>query len=269
MILKGQKDFLYQRILRPILFGSRLARRSMMGHADSGINFDYIYKNSPTGYTRFGKLVDSVLLNLPASRATRNRQKTFARILKDEIATNIEIGRITRIVDLASGLARYLLEALSNKVKPSVEVLCIDMDQRVKLNGKKMAQGHPIIFIKGNAFRLGKLRKLSGKTGWKPNVIVASGLYANYGEEAFKQSISEIYETLEPGGLFVFDWVVHNPSQQLLERLAVTRSGKPWIMSYGSRDRIIQLVKHRGFTSCLTESDRWGMYIIFRARKNS
>ena len=263
----GLGAFLYKRVFRPVLFRSRLARRSMMGYADSGTNFDYIYRNVPTGYTRFGKVIDSVLLNLPASKATRDRQATFTLILKDEITRNIVGKKRTRIVDLASGLARYLLEAITDEIRPHVQVLCLDVDPRVKFGGQKLAKGRPILFARADVFRLGRYQKLCRKVGWNPNVVIASGLYANYGEVMFKQSIREIYEVLEPGGFFIFDWLIRNPSQRLLEQLAITRSGKPWVMSYGSSDRVVQLVREAGFVNCVSDLDRWRMYMIYRTRK--
>ena len=69
------EDFFYKRLVKPIIFTSRLGRKSMFGYADSGINFDHIYLNEAKGYTRIGRLVDRVLLSLPVAKATRYRKE--------------------------------------------------------------------------------------------------------------------------------------------------------------------------------------------------
>ncbi|MCF7869885.1 MAG: class I SAM-dependent methyltransferase family protein [Candidatus Omnitrophica bacterium] len=145
------EDFFYTRIIKPIFFTSRLGRKTMFGYADSGLNFDHIYRNEAKGYTRFGKLVDRVLLSLPACRATRHRKERVIDILRKEIDKNISKDRKTRIVDLASGPARYLVELITEDIEKSVEALCLDINPHSLSYGKKLPEDGRF-FIKNQMF---------------------------------------------------------------------------------------------------------------------
>ena len=97
VMLKKVEDFIYKRIIKNLIYSSRLGRRSALGYADSGINFDHIYQNNPKGYNRFGVIVDRLLLNLPGCKATRERFKKIKRILEDEFRRNVQRNVKTKI----------------------------------------------------------------------------------------------------------------------------------------------------------------------------
>ena len=105
--IKSQiENFWYKVILKNLLSLSKLGRTSIKGGADSGLNFDHMYRNNPKGITVFGKFVDRVLLNLPSVKATRQRKEVIIKILQNEVANNLILNKKSRILDLASGPAR-------------------------------------------------------------------------------------------------------------------------------------------------------------------
>jgi len=261
------KNFYYNNIIRNIIFPSRIARRSMFGYANSGMNFDYIYRNIATGYTRLGKLIDRLLLNLPSARATRDRKEKIVKIIKKEIRNNISINKKTKIVDLGSGPARYLIEAITREDKDYVEALCLDIDPKSIQRGRQLARDCSIVYKLGNVFRLGPYKRLSRKVEWRPNVVIASGLYLYYDDNFFKMSIKEIFEELEENGLFVFDNLVDNPNKQLLSRLGITKSGKHWSFYYRTPDMVKEYLSESGFRHLEILPDKWNMYILYKAKK--
>src|SRR3990167_8787788 len=97
------EDVLYQKIIRNLLLMSKFGRQSVLGEAATGYNFDYMYQNKPSGFNPLGYLIDFVLLNLPAVRATRDRRINLVKILSNEIRNNKTIGKTTKIVDIACG----------------------------------------------------------------------------------------------------------------------------------------------------------------------
>ncbi len=267
-LLNNLDNFFYRRIVRPLLFTSRLGRKSMFGYADSGLNFDHIYRNEAKGYMRFGRLIDKILLNLPSAKATRHRKAKIIEIQKTEIKKNIFFGRKTRIVDLASGPGRYLIEAITDENKNHVEALCLDIDKRNLEFGKKLAGEKPLLFKRANALRLGHFKKLSEKTAWIPNLVLCSGLYEYLNDAEVKKSINDIFSSLNKEGLFVFVTQMDSPSRKLIEKLGKVKGGKSWVLFYRKPDTLKSWMAEAGFKEINAEIDPWKMYVLYSGRKS-
>ncbi len=266
-ILGKIEDFFYKRIVKPLIFSSRLGRKSMFGYADSGINFDHIYSNEAKGYTKLGRIIDRILLNLPAAKATRYRKDKVISILKDEINKNIAKNKKTRIVDLASGPARYLVELITDDMKDRIEVLCLDIDKHSLDHGRKMAGNRPMLYRKSNILRIGSHHKrLSEKRGWSPNVVISSGLYEYLDDESVVSSLKTIKDYLEPGGLLLFITQRDSPNRKLIEKVGITKSGKEWKLFYRDPKLIEKWLVDLGYSDINTEIDPWGMYVFYKGR---
>ena len=138
---------------------SKLGRATMGGQADSGLNIDYMYRNKPKGVTRVGKFVDKILLNLPSVKATRQKKDVIIKILSNEIANNILLHKKTKILDIASGPARYIVDAITSYNQNGIEVLCLDSDKRSVNFGKILSGKKPIRYAKANVFKANHLKK--------------------------------------------------------------------------------------------------------------
>lgn len=264
------EKILYGRIIRGLIFTSRLGRRSMMGYADSGLNFDYIYKNSAVGYTRFGKIVDRILLNLPAAKAVRERKNLILSLLKKEVEKNSKDGKKSRIVDLASGPARYVLELIDDSNnKDWVEALCFDIDRNSIQQGTRLSMNRPILYKKANVFRLGHYKRLSQKVKWRPNIIVVSGLY-QYTEDSYvKSSLMEIFKELDLGGILITDVLCFNKNQKLVQRLGKRKDGSSWDFYYRDPEKFINWMRLCGFDEFNVIQDSWKMHAVCVGRKPS
>ncbi len=98
------------RMTCPISEGMRL------GHAtgfDSGSTLDYVYRNQPTGFTPLGRLIDRNYLDSIGWRGIRQRKVHIEELLRQAIADRRAAGAPVRIVDIAAGHGRYVLEALA------------------------------------------------------------------------------------------------------------------------------------------------------------
>lgn len=263
---KRLEDFFYTRILRGLLFTSRLGRKSMMGYADSGINFDYIYKNTPSGYIKIGRFIDKILLNLPAARATRNRKDTIIKILQEEINKNKEQRKMTRILDLASGPARYIVELINDDNKDLVEVLCVDINKRALKIGKELAGGRPIMYRNVNVFKMERYKRFSERKGWKPNVILASGLYEYLDDESVKKLLKESVAGIDRNGLMLIITQRSNPNRKLIEQLGRVKTGEPWKLFYRDNGVLENWLKQAGLRDIAITVDSWGMYVFCRGR---
>lgn len=263
------EDFIYKKIIRNIVFISRIGRRSMFGYADTGLNFDYIYRNQAKGYTRLGKTVDKILLNLPAAKATRFRKDKIVGILREEVNKNKNQGVKTRIVDIASGPARYIVELITEDIENYVEALCLDIDRLSLIYGKKIAGKKPILYKKSNVLRISPHHKrFSQKKNWRPNVIVASGFYEYLDDKTAISSLKTIKDFLETNGLLLLITQRDNPNRKLIEKLGVTKSGKRWILFYREPPVIEKWLRDIGYRHIEIEVDPWRMYVFYKGRKS-
>ncbi len=263
------EDFFYNRIIRALLFTSRLGRKSMMGYADSGINFDYIYRNVAVGYTRFGKIVDRILLSLPAGRATVDRKNVIVNILREEIDKNKAREKKTRIVDLASGPARYVIEAIDDTNKNYVETLCLELDRRSIEFGKRISLDKPVLYKKANILKIAnRYKAISGRVKWIPNLIMVSG-FIEYqaGDTLVLDLLKNIHSYLDDNGVLLLVTQMGSPNRRLTEKLGTTREGKEWKLYYRKPEQLNKLLKESGFRNNSIKKDKWGMYIYCRGEK--
>ncbi len=267
-IVSSIEDLFYSRIVKPVIFTSRLGRRSMFGYADSGLNFDHIYGNKAKGYNRFGKAVDRILLNLPACKATRYRKERIIKILDEEIKKNISRGKKTRIVDLASGPARYLVDLMTDDLKNQAEALCLDIDLHSLNYGKKIAGSRPILYKKSNILKIGShYKRFSINKRWHPNIVIASGFYEYIDDELANAALRLINGFLEPGGLLLLITQRDSPNRKLIEKVGLTKSGKKWVLFYREPELIKQWIREAGYKNIGIEVDPWRMYVFYTARK--
>lgn len=257
----------YNSILKNILSLSKLGRTSMKGNADSGLNFDHMYRNNPKGITTFGKFIDRLLLNLPSVRATRNRKAIIIKILRNEILNNLILKRKTRILDIASGPARYLVELVNEFNQDDIEVLCIDKDRRSLNFGKILAGSRPIRFAKVNILKTRHLQRLGKKIRWIPNIMLCSGLF-EYKKDRFVDKImKEVSKNIDRGGLFIFISQASNPAKKIMGKLGRTSEGKKWELIYRDPEYFRKWVLNLGFRDVIISVDRWGMYEFCTCRK--
>jgi len=267
-VRKKWENLLYYKILKPVIFLSKLGRTSIRGHADSGLNFDHMYKNKPKGVSSVGKFVDKILLNLPSVKATRNRKEVIVKVLANEIENNLILNRKTRIVDIASGPARYINELLDLVDQNKIEVLCLDKDKRALNYGKILAGDKPIRYAKADAMKLDLLIQLSKNIHWVPNIVLVSGLF-EYKKDADVISImKEVYETIEKDGLAIFISQTNNPTKKLMKKLGKTSENKRWMLRYRKPEVLRHWMLDIGFRGVIISVDRWDMYEFCTGRKH-
>ncbi len=263
-------DFFYRVILRSLLKLSRLGYGFVVSGAESGENFEYIYNNKPQGVFLIGTLIDKILLNLPSVRATRARKEEIKKILRDEMSRNRSSGLKTRVLDLASGGARYLRELKPEHETGDIESLCIDKNMRCVNLGRSLAGRENVKnlkFVRADMFRMGHLKTISQKIAWKPNVIIASGLFIYFNDETVGRVLKEIHETLPPGGAVIFQSYENLTSRKLMRKTSVTSEGDPWTLYYRKPEFWRELLVSLGFQNISISRDEWRMNNVCSARK--
>jgi alpha-beta hydrolase superfamily lysophospholipase len=79
---------------------------------DSGLSLDYIYENEPRGSLGIGHFIDKSYLNSIGWRGIRQRKANLEKALARVIEETHENGSPVRILDVAAGAGRYVIEAV-------------------------------------------------------------------------------------------------------------------------------------------------------------
>lgn len=246
---------------------SKLGNSTVKGQADSGLNIDHMYRKSPKGVTFFGRFLDSILLNLPSVKATRTKKEIIIKILQNEVANNMILGKKTRIIDLASGPARYLVDLINESNCDSIEALCLDSDKRSINYGRILSHKKPIRYTKANVFKLSALKHFSDKVHWTPNIVIATGFFELQKDAVVKMFLEDIHKHLDIGGLILFTGQVDNPSKKLMKYIGKTQSGEAWELYLRSPEIFRKWLLDAGFRDVIISLDNLGMYEYCTGRK--
>ncbi len=91
---------------------SRGIRVSLETGFDSGESLDYIYENKARGELGIGKLIDRGYLDAIGWRGIRQRRQCMNEALRECMRAVRNQGLPCRLVDVAGGAGRYLLDLL-------------------------------------------------------------------------------------------------------------------------------------------------------------
>lgn len=234
---------------------------------DSGQMMDYIYENRAQGQYLIGPIIDRIYLEAIGCKALRGRRAALTALLVSEIEANRKKGIPTRILDVAGGPGRYLLDALKQAGNRDVSAVCRDLDEEGLRRGRALAKSLGVANIRyeaGNALDAQSLATVSPR----PNLVVASGFYEILlDDELIKKSMRRIYGLLEPGGAIIFTTQVRHPQLAIIANVLVTREGKPWIMKLRSNETTEGWARETGFRDLRTTMEPMGLYALTLDRK--
>ena len=158
---------------------------------DSGSTLDYVYRNTPTGKGRLGRMIDTNYLNSIGWRGIRQRKLNVEELLRLAMTQLRTADREVRIVDIAAGHGRYILEALQGVSPLPESILLRDYsDINVRDGGaliREKGLGDIAQFVKGDAFDRADLAALAPK----PTLAVVSGLYELFADKIGRASCRE------------------------------------------------------------------------------
>jgi alpha-beta hydrolase superfamily lysophospholipase len=236
---------------------------------DSGSTLDYVYRNRAGGVTALGRLLDRSYLNSPGWRGIRVRKQHLQTLLQQAVERLHGAGRPVRIVDIAAGHGRYVLEALQS----------LDYDQILlrDYSETNVRQGNALIaekgmqqrarFEHGDAFERTALTALTPR----PTLAVVSGLYELFPDNApLRESLTGLAAALEAGGYLVYTGQPWHPQLEMIARVLTShRQGEPWVMRRRSQAELDQLVAAAGFEKIDQLTDDWGIFTVSLARRKS
>ncbi|WP_373386787.1 bifunctional alpha/beta hydrolase/class I SAM-dependent methyltransferase [Pseudomonas alcaligenes] len=272
---KNSLGDLYWRTTRAGLkLGSGLSDGVKLGFEtgfDSGSTLDYVYRNQPSGKSALGRLIDANYLNSIGWRGIRQRKLHAEELLRLAMGRLREAGKAVRIVDIAAGHGRYILESLEGlEHKPDAILLRDYSDINVRDGSALIEQkglGDIARFVKGDAFDRADLAALDPK----PTLAVVSGLYELFGSnQMIGDSLAGLAAAVEEGGYLVYTGQPWHPQLELIARaLTSHRQGQAWVMRRRSQAEMDQLVEAAGFRKLEQRIDEWGIFSVSLAQRVS
>ena len=248
----------------------RLSKGIQLGHRagfDSGVTLDYVYENKPQGITPLGRFIDRQYLDSIGWRGIRQRREHLEAILRDTIEKIHAAGRAVRLLDIASGPGRYVLETMRSLANIPMTATLRDYKQENLDAARRLADQlglRNVTITRGDAFDRASL----AATNPRPTVAIVSGLYELFPEnEPVLRSLHGLADAMEPGGHLIYTNQPWHPQVEFIARVLTNREGKPWIMRRRTQAEMDELVRAAGFQKTRQEIDKWGIFSVSVARR--
>ncbi|WGK58226.1 bifunctional alpha/beta hydrolase/class I SAM-dependent methyltransferase [Pantoea sp. SS70] len=244
----------------------RLSKGMRLGYEtgfDSGSTLDYVYRNTAEGTGIIGRIIDRQYLNSIGWRGIRMRKENIQQMIAQAVAKLQEHNLPIRVVDIAAGHGRYVLDALEKQ--PGIEsILLRDYSDLNVEKGQAMIEarqlGHLAQFKKGNAFDYDSLATLAPA----PTLGIVSGLYELFpSNQLIKTSLAGLAAAIPPGGVLVYTGQPWHPQLKTIAwTLTSHQNGIPWLMRVRSQKEMDTLVEEAGFEKCHQLIDEFGIFTV-------
>src|SRR5262249_48490235 len=123
---------------------------------DSGLSLDYVYKNEPKGWSPLGRVIDKSYLNSVGWRGIRQRKANLNKTLRDLILQLHRENRPFRILDIAAGAGRYVIETIRDMPEIPIDATLCDYKQEnvnaVRTLADELDVDGAVIARRGDAF---------------------------------------------------------------------------------------------------------------------
>lgn len=244
----------------------RLSKGIRLGYEtgfDSGSTLDYVYRNYPEGKGILGRMIDLYYLNNIGWRGIRVRKVNIQQVIEQAVIWLKEREMPVRVVDIAAGHGRYVLDALE-KHQDIDSILLQDYSDLNVEKGQAMIEerglSHVARFKKGNAFDYDSLATLEPA----PTLGIVSGLYELFPDNTLiKVSLAGLAAAIPPGGVLVYTGQPWHPQLKTIAyTLTSHQNGIPWMMRVRTQKEMDTLVEQAGFEKCHQMIDEFGIFTV-------
>ena len=236
---------------------------------DSGESLDHVYRNTPEGKSFLGRWIDKFYLDSPGWLGIRQRKVHLQELLDEAIDILHGQERPIRILDIASGPGRYVLDTIAKQKERGVDVsatLC-DRDRGGLAAGRKLAESMGIKSVEyreNDAFNGDAIAAIEPR----PTIAIVSGLYELFPSNApLRESLRGLSAAVEPGGVLIYTDQPWHPQQEMIARVLPNRDGEPWVMRCRTQAEMDQLVSAAGFEKVRQLIDDAGIFSVSMAVK--
>jgi alpha-beta hydrolase superfamily lysophospholipase len=264
---------LYWAVTRASLkLGGWLSRGVRLGHEtgfDSGSTLDYVYRNQPQGVPLIGTAIDRQYLQSIGWRGIRQRKLHVEELLREAMRRLRAQGSAIRLMDIAAGHGRYVLDAVqADDARPDGVLLRDYSEINVRDGGALIAsRGLQDVarFEKADAFDRVSLASVQPST----TLGVVSGLYELFPDnDMVGRSLAGLGDAIGPGGYLIYTGQPWHPQLELIARaLTSHRQGQAWVMRRRTQAEMDQLVEAAGFRKIAQRIDEWGIFSVSLAQR--
>jgi alpha-beta hydrolase superfamily lysophospholipase len=234
---------------------------------DSGSSLDYVYENRARGKLLVGRIIDRAYLNSVGWAGIRQRKTNIEKLLREAIESVSETGAAVRILDVAPGQGRYVIETLASPGDHNATALLRDYEQANVEAGRALAARHGvsgITFEQADAFDKASYESLDPR----PNIAIVSGLFELFGDNALvRRCLEGIAGAIEKGGYLIYTGQPWHPQVEMIARVLTNRDGEPWVMRRRTQRELDELVRDAGFEKIKTRVDKRGIFTVSIARR--
>lgn len=237
---------------------------------DSGAMLDYVYQNRARGTAGLGRLIDRSYLDSIGWRGIRQRGASLESMIGRTIEAVHTEGRPVRLLDIAAGHGRYLLNSLTRKGQIDATALLRDDSAQNVAAGRAEAERlglSGVTWETGDAFDRGSFAAIRPC----PTIAIVSGLYELFPDNGMiDASLAGLHEVLEDGGYLIYTNQPWHPQIEMIVRVLPShRDGKPWIMRRRAQVEMDALVQQAGFEKLAMAIDDFGIFTVSLARRRS
>lgn len=265
-------DLRWRGVRAGLRLGGRLSEGIALGLEtgfDSGSTLDYIYRNQARGKGPLGRMIDRNYLDAIGWRGIRIRGEHLQQLLREAAGRLRAQGMPVRVLDVAAGHGRYVLQALGSGHQRADAIVLRDFSE---LN---VHQGRALIaelgatdiarFEQGDAFDPAQLAGLDPA----PTLAVVSGLYELFADnDAVLRSLQGIAAAVPAGGYLAYTGQPWHPQLEFIARaLTSHRAGAAWVMRRRTQQEMDELVRLAGFEKVTQRIDGFGIFSVCLARR--
>jgi alpha-beta hydrolase superfamily lysophospholipase/SAM-dependent methyltransferase len=234
---------------------------------DSGASLDHVYRNQARGRLGVGALIDRGYLDAIGWRGIRLRrthlQETVAGLI-DAVPRD----RAIRILDIAAGGGRYLLETVKRFGDRDIAVTLRDRDANnlgaARALARTLGLDDRVTTEARDAFDPSSYAAADGVF----DIVIVSGLYELFPENALVlQSLSGIARLLRHDGALVYTGQPWHPQLALIAGTLRNHRGVPWVMRPRPQAELDGLVSLVGLRKASTKIGLEGIFTVSVARR--
>jgi len=234
---------------------------------DSGSSLDYVYENRARGALLLGRIIDRFYLNNVAWAAIRQRKANVEKLLGEAIERLSETGAPVRILDVATGQGRYVLDTLAAFADRNVTALLRDYSQANVEAGRTLAARldlKGVMFEQADAFDGVSYASLDPS----PNIAIVSGLFELFPANApVRKCLEGIADAIEEDGYLIYTGQPWHPQIEMIARVLTNRDGESWVMRRRTQRELDELVREAGFEKIRTEVGGRGIFTVSIAKR--
>ncbi|GAA4160001.1 bifunctional alpha/beta hydrolase/class I SAM-dependent methyltransferase [Shinella granuli] len=236
---------------------------------DSGSTLDYVYEDEARGLGPGGRLIDRQFLDAIGWRGIRQRKVHLEELIGKALARLKAEGRPLRVLDIAAGHGRYVLDAVAASEAKPESIRLQDYSPINVEKGTALIAGRGLSavaeFHRADAFDTEGLAAITPR----PTLAIVSGLYELFPDNALiEASLAGLARAMEPGALLLYTGQPWHPQLEMIARaLTSHRDGEAWIMRRRTQQEMDQLVAAAGFRKVEQRIDKWGIFTVSLAER--